>query len=322
MKKNSILLFIIIFYSCCNNNYQEKEFAFNEMKYLSAEKVVVEEILIPDFITKTKDFLFIASSKSDTVLHTYSLPDLNHQKSDGTHGAGPNEFQAFPMFCESNADSLVYIWGYTPLIIKKYSVNADGDLILEKEHLLNLYESFNNMHIINDSLFIYYLPDNLCIKKHDLSNNKLIDKIDLQKDNHKESYFYSNRGVIAVNDSSIIYAYLFKKQIDIYDLNTMKLRTVIKDNKKYEKPKVGDFENTIQYYTSIVLGEKYFYVLYHGTSVFMDNKEIIEVYDYEANSIIKYTFDTPPFLFVVDEAAGYIYGYNPKQEDALLKYKL
>ena len=48
----------------------------------------------------------------------------------------------------------------------------------------------------------------------------------------------------------------------------------------------------------------------------------MEVYDYEGNPIIEYTFDIIPFYLAVDEQNGYIYATNSNYEDYLLRYKL
>jgi hypothetical protein len=309
-----------LFLASCDKG---KEPDFRIEKKLVAEKVSIKEVFSPEFMTKTDDFLLISSSMNDTMLFTYATPSLEHKSHNGIKGGGPDDFSPFPGFCESNQNSNVYIWGYTPHTIRKFSLDNEGQLVFEKEFLLKKNEEFNNMYIINDSLFLYYLMEELCIKKYDLIGEHPIDEIKMKKEDHRESWFFSNRGNFIVNDSTIVFAYLFKKQIDIYDLNTMKLQTVITDNKKYPKPIVGDFKNTMLHYINIVAGKDFFYAVYHGVFEYSDAEtDVIEVYDYEGNAIKKYTFDIFPQLFEVDESKGYIYGYNRRYEDYLLKYPL
>jgi hypothetical protein len=66
-------------------------------------------------------------------------------------------------------------------------------------------------------------------------------------------------------------------------------------------------------------GKNYFYAL-----TTRDNSKMIdmEVFDYEGNSVMKYSFDTYPSLFIVDEENNYMYGYTEKHEDYFLRYKL
>jgi hypothetical protein len=315
----SITLFLL---SCTNMDVRHRKITFSNEKMLVAEKIRVDEIFSPDFITKKEDCFIIAGSKSDTMLYMYSLPSFTSLGGMGIKGQGPGEIQLFPMFCESPGSRYLYIWGYTPLTINKILINECGGFMPDGEHQLSRYEAFNCMHIINDSLFIYYLPDDLTVKKYDLKANKYIDEIKWPKDDHAESYYYSNRGWIAVNDSNIVYSYVFKKQIEIYDLHTCEKKTVITDGRKYPKPDLKSNENPACY-MNIYAGINYFYALCmnndsHGSQA----DYLLEVFDYEGNPIIKYTFDIAPSLFVVDEDRGHIYGYSHMYEDYLLRYDM
>lgn len=179
------------------------------------------------------------------------------------------------------------------------------------------------MNIINDSLFIYYSSNQLAITKYDLKNQTELDKIKLEKDDGNESYFYSNRGLIAANDSFVVYPYIYKKQIDIYAVKDFKLVKRINDGKHYPEIIANDIEDITYHYLNVYAGKKYFYALYVGHKE--DNNFLgrtLEVYDYGGNPIIKYTFDIIPFYFVVDEENGYIYATNAHYEDYLLRYKL
>lgn len=175
------------------------------------------------------------------------------------------------------------------------------------------------------SIFIYYLPDDLTIKKYDLKKNKSLNEIKFKKEDHPESFYYSNRGVIAVNQSNIIYAYLFKRQIDIFDFRTCEKRVTISNGKKYPKPDYRSIEDPTIYYTNVYAGTRYFYVLCRENRNKTEGGEydyVIEVFDYNGEPVIRYRFDIAPILFVVDENKGYIYGCNWKYEDYLLRYKM
>lgn len=179
------------------------------------------------------------------------------------------------------------------------------------------------MHVVHDSILIYSaIPDEFSIKKYDLFNHREIDKIKIKTDDHKESFFYSDRGLVAANDSFIVYSYVFKKQIDIYNISDLKLKKRIIGKSQLEGIAVGDFENNIYQYISIIAKEKYFYALYQGNKAENNHDCIIEVYDYDGNPIIKYDFDIIPFLFEVDEKNRFIYGFNNNYENFLLIYKL
>lgn len=316
-----MLLFVWVFTACFDPRVNVT--SFPEHKQLLADTVPVSEIFSPDFVTKSGNYFVIASSVSDTTLFFYEIPTLTFKSVAGIKGSGPNEIQTFPMFCHTLDDKYLYIKGYSPLSIKKIKLDNDSRLSFIDEYELNKNDEYNFMNIVKDSLLIYYNSNRLAIMKYDLKNHVELDKIKMKKDGHEESYYYSNRGFIAANDSFIVYPYLYKKQIDIYTVSDFKLVKRISDGKRYPKVMVNDIKNITYHYFNVYAGKKYFYALYVGhkeDNHFLDRT--LEVYDYKGNPIAKYTFDIIPFYFVVDEENGYIYATNSNYEDYLLRYKL
>jgi hypothetical protein len=315
MKKILISFSVLLLISCNNHHIDTHSIEPIELK---SKKVMIEEIISPDFLTLKNNKLIIASSKGDSMLHVYSLPDLEYDFSFGRKGKGPEEIQLFPMFCESMNETL-YVWGYNPISVRKYNINESGEFKFKGIIDLPKYDAFNYMHIINDSLFIYYLPDYLKIVKVDLKRKEYLDHIKMKKENHNESYFYKNRGSIAVNDTFLVFSYLFKKQINIYRINDFKLHKKIRWDYKYSDPIVGDF-NTPLFYTNIVAGENYFYALCKDNNGI---STVLEVYSYEGVFVKAFTFDITPELFSVDEKNKTIYGfaYDKKYEPYFLKYE-
>lgn len=309
-------------FASCNydQNYVKKQFCKSEK--LVSEKIFIDTLLSPSFIMIKGSNLFVSSIKTEDMLHVYSLPDLKFLYSTGRKGNGPDEFASFPMFCRSSSNH-IYIWGYTPTRIKKFSINTSGNMVLADEISLSHYESFNQMHIIKDSSLVYSaIPSMFSIKKYNLFDGSIENEIKIEEDDHKESFFYSNRGFVAANDSVLIYAYVYKNQIDIHNIADFKLRKSIMGDWTKKRIIVGDFENNDKYYLSVVAGGKYFYALCINNNSLDEQKYDLEVYDYDGNSIIKYTFDIVPFLFDVDEKNGYIYGFNYDNEDYFLRFKI
>lgn len=322
MNHTPIYLLIALTLNACST-FHTDEMIFPESKKLFAEKILVNEIYSPDFVTKSGNNFIISSSASDTTLFFYETPSLTFKNATGIKGNGPNEIQTFPMFCHTLDNEFLYIKGYSPFSIKKISIQPDGNLLFINEYKLDKYDEYNFMNIIKDSLFIYYNSTRLAITKYDLKNKKELSEITFKKDNHKESYYYSNRGFISANDSFVVYPYIYKKQIDIYSVDGFKLIKRIEDGKKYPKVAINDAENITWHYFNVYAGKKYFYALYVGhkeNENFFDRT--LEVYDYNGNPIIKYTFDIIPFYFAVDEDNGYIYATNAHYEDYLLRYTL
>jgi hypothetical protein len=313
---------LFIFIASCNNNSSKIVFDYVENK--SVDTIPIQHIFIPTFMTLTQDLLTITSYGSGEMLHFYKTPALKYLYSTGRNGQGPHEFQAFPMIGQTTSANKLYIWGYTPITIKEWIVRNDS-LVLNETYRLNHYENFNQLHVVQDSIFVYSaIPSDFSIKKYNLKANREIGKIALKMDEHQQPFYSSNYGLVAANDSFIVYAYYYKKQIDIYDVFSLKLKKRISGNYDYQTPIVGDNDNNIQQYINVVAGQQYFYALYQGRSSKNKtiNSDVIEVFDYNGNPVAKYTFDICPQIFTIDETNHILYGYNFKFEDHLLKCNL
>jgi hypothetical protein len=319
--KKSIFL-IPLFFICCKQGATELVFPFE--KKLFADKVEIKELISPDFMVKSGEHIAISSSVTDPMMYLYSIPSMTFESSFIRKGRGPNEIPHFPMFCKNlDNNDYVYIWGYTPITIKKLFIDNLNNPRYEKEFHLSRYEAFNYMSVLRDSLFLYFLPDDLTIKKYDLVNNTYLDEINFDKDNHKESYFFSNRGMMDANAEKIVYSYIFKKQIDIFNISTMKRVARIKAGRQTPLPSL-DFNNITQHYINLYAGQDYFYALYDGSQNSSDiGNSTLEVFEYNGTPVAKYMFDIVPYLFVVNEENRNIYGYNPIVAPGyLLKFEL
>ena len=56
------------------------------------------------------------------------------------------------------------------------------------------------------------------------------------------------------NDSLIIYAYVYKKQIDFYSVDSMKLCKRLVGDNIIPRIVIGDIENSLVYYDELVAG--------------------------------------------------------------------
>lgn len=308
----------ILFIGCRSTNL-----VFPLEMVLTADTVRLNEVINPEFMAMCGDHLAISSSKSDPMIYLYSTPSLEFENAFIRKGRGPNEIANFPMFCKDPGNDCMYIWGYTPVTIKKASLNDNSEPEYDREFRLGKYEAFNYMGILNDSIFLYYLPDDLRIRKYDLIDGDLLDEIKFKKDSHNESFFYSNRGMMDINAEKIVYSYIFQKRIDIFDIKTMKRTAQVKvDNPKLVQS--FDFEDVSQCYTNVYAGKDRFYALYGGGNYDSNlTGSTLEVFDYDGKPLAKYGFDIMPYIFIVDEANNAIYGYNGVEApDHLLKFKL
>lgn len=121
---NTICLFSLILLISCENSghkyYSIGEFPVKKM--LIAERILPERIFAPDFFVIQSGHLCIYSTKKDTMIDMFSLPDLSFVKSFGVKGMGPDEFKSFAAPCVAT-NQYVYVRGYTPVTIKQILID-------------------------------------------------------------------------------------------------------------------------------------------------------------------------------------------------------
>ena len=309
---------MLLLLGACTSIKEEMAFPdFGEEEELTGDTLACREIIALDFLLLKGKSLFVASTRSDTVLWKYALPDMTLQCRWGIRGQGKDEFSLFPMFCRNFTDTL-FVWGYTPVTIKGF-IADEGRMKSAREFKLRQYESFNQMHILHDSLLIYStIPSEFAIKKINLNTGNQSGQIDIEQDDHQETFFYTNKGIMSANEDYIVYAYCYKKQIDIYRVSDMKLCRRLVDRDVRPEIRIGNLQDTKFRYVNVLAGRKYIYALYKET-----NEEYwMEVIDYKGEKMRKYRFDIPPLLFDVDEESGVLYGFNEDLESYFLRYNL
>lgn len=318
MKYVLYLLFSVLFMACTERKLQQKMEPFPVEMLLYAERIRVDEIINPEQIVLKRQSILVTDSRNyDAMLYQYSLPEFKCIYEGGAKGQAEEEFQVYPRIWRTLTDK-VYIGGYTEFSLKSFRMDSICHLSFEKKHELPISSDIpNDRHIVRDSLSIYNETDKLAIKKINLNTLHEMGQILFEPDDHPEKYYYKNSGIMIANDSLIIYAYKYKKQIDFYSVDSMKLCKRLVGDDITPRIVIGDLENSVVYYNELVAGKRYFYARGEGKK-----KEcIIEVFDYSGHSIAKYTLDVMPNPFDVDEENRIIYGYNSEFfEDGFLKF--
>ena len=311
----------LLFISCGMNN---KEVHF-PTRSLTAEILPIKEIIAPLEIIVNNNNLAVSCYQTDTLLYLYSIPELMCLGAGCIKGEGPEDYPSdFLLMCNGSQDKL-YTWDLR-LYIREIGLDSTGMIIAKNKHRLNRFQDLNEIYIWQDSLLIYNDIHNLSIKKQSLADSRLIDEITFKKDNHKKQSYHSNRGKVIANDSVIVYPYVYKDQIDIYDLHTFKLKKRIKGPGKtqIDSKNFGQENASLRYNINAIAGKKYFYTTFvkKPDQDEMEKSLVIRAYDYDGNPQIEYTFDVFPARYAVDEQNGYIYGYNVEKGDYFLRYKI
>jgi hypothetical protein len=325
MNKFIYLLIGLLFVACAGQKSEPLQMveAFPVEKSLFAEKVKVNEVFSLSKMMCKGNYLFASDVRSnENLIHQYSLPDFKCVYKGGSKGQAEDEFQIFPIFCNTPADK-VYIWGYTMFSVKSFTLDNAGQLSFERKYDLPMSgDTYNDVHVVRDSILVMKEVTQLAIKKINLNNQQMIGEIKFKKDEHNEPFFCENAGYMVANDSLIVYAYHYKKQIDIYDMDDMKLKKRLVGDEIAPHIVLYDSENTVYRNYGIYAGKDYFYVWCPGKWG-VKNGCSIEVFDYSGGSIAKYELDVMLTTFTIDEQNRAIYGYNDEVfEDGFLKFSL
>ena len=297
--------------------------AFPQEKRIQAVKCPVGDVMDPSYMIQKGDYLLVRSEQPKKQLFVFTVPDLRFVCATGNQGRGPEEFSTFPTLVESRTDTF-YVFGYAHRHLKSLAVDSAARVHLTECYEIPLHEVFNHMHLIDDSVLLYetvMLPQ-YAVYKYDLKNRKSIDELKIERETpESELTFDTSRGYMAANDSVMIYVYLYKNQIDIYDVKDFRLKRRIVGVYKPQKPA---FRNKELYYLGVIPGDKYFYALFKGerTEKGENRSNTIEVYDYDGNPVALYRFDIPPLYFYPDEKNNCIYATHPSCMDTLLRYDL
>ena len=297
--------------------------AFPQEKRIQAVKCPVGDVMDPSYMIQKGDYLLVRSGQPKKQLFVFTVPDLRFVCATGNQGRGPEEFSTFPTLVESRTDTF-YVFGYAHRHLKSLAVDSAARVHLTECYEIPLHEVFNHMHLIDDSVLLYetvMLPQ-YAVYKYDLKNRKSIDELKIERETpESELTFDTSRGYMAANDSVMIYVYLYKNQIDIYDVKDFRLKRRIVGVYKPQKPAFRDKE---LYYLGVIPGDKYFYALFKGarTEKGENRSNTIEVYDYDGNPVALYRFDIPPLYFYPDEKNNCIYATHPSCMDTLLRYDL
>ena len=297
--------------------------AFPQEKRIQAVKCPVGDVMDPSYMIQKGDYLLDRSGQPKKQLFVFTVPDLRFVCATGNQGRGPEEFSTFPTLVELRTDTF-YVFGYAHRHLKSLAVDSAARVHLTECYEIPLHEVFNHMHLIDDSVLLYetvMLPQ-YAVHKYDLKNRKSIDELKIERETpESELTFDTSRGYMAANDSVMIYVYLYKNQIDIYDVKDFRLKRRIVGVYKPQKPA---FRNKELYYLGVIPGDKYFYALFKGarTEKGENRSNTIEVYDYDGNPVALYRFDIPPLYFYPDEKNNCIYATHPSCMDTLLRYDL
>lgn len=320
---------IVFIFSSCKNKTTDNNTTNNSItktsncKKLIAKEIYTEEIFDVIDISICNQDLIISGFKSKNLIHVYHLPDFKLKNKFGEKGESPLDLNV--CFLSKSSSNKVFIGGFNGgKTFYKYN-ELNGYIDIEKPiNILNVGEPMNDIFSTEEK-FIYNSIFDLKINEYNFHDKEVKTIYELDKDDHKESFFYSNKGKMASNDSVMVYTYFYKDQIDFIDSNGKIKKSIIG---KIRNPVItmGDFEANTVTYINAYATKNNFYILYRGKThkefIKAPYEDVLIVFNNKGDVINKYSFDIPPIIFAVDEENNTLYGYNGMYKDVILKYSL
>ena len=283
------------------------------------------DIIDPMAVAVSNKYLFLVGMYADPIFQQYELPEIKYIRSFGRRGRGPNEFVIPPIIHISRNQEKLYFCRPENRTFTAYLILENGDLLQENEFTTRKGWAYNQFHIIKDSLLVYnILASKMGIEKIDLWIDKNSDRIEFTKnrDYSGESFFHPNWGILSVNDRYIIYAYVYRKQIDIYDIETLELKVRLLT--KGHRESITTSKHSKRYYNDVYVTDNFIYAYYIDPDTDdVRNKYFIEVFDFNGTPLKRYNMGihVGGGLFAVSPDDSVIYSYSTTL-DKILKFDI
>lgn len=310
------LFFVLLVFSSCKEYVSPFVFPIEETLY--AEEKEIDEVIHAVASRVVGDYLFVSSFGSKTVMHVYKLPELTFVRKFADIGRGPEEIPGAADICSSTSNYL-YVRGYKDDSIDKFEVDSLSNTKRLKVYDLEISKAYNNTHVVNDSLFVFHTLSTIYI--YDLINNKITHRMDFKgiEDEEKYGLLIEGFGHLIANDSLLVFFYRNKRQIDVYDIHTMKIIQRIHDKKAPER--YGNSGNPYTHQIGARIGEEYLFSLYSGS--YKDDTTFrlsVEVFDLDRKPVAKYHLNKPMFCWTVSEKHRMIIGFTSDFNFRFYKY--
>jgi hypothetical protein len=349
MKYNYVLLglVLLLIHSCSDDNKRSNivyNYDFPIEKSLKGESLKeINNDFFPLFMEIKDSLMVFCDYETSPYLHVYSLPHLKHLGSFGNSGSGPNDILDPVIWGQIyNVDDSYKMWIYQMNIMKFIYIDLleslnSNKVIPEKTVYLppEVGANVNVISLKNDNIigtgieaqgeyfifnpkdttfnwkpFIYDFDDKY---KTELINSDLLSLLKLGTIKAKP------------NDTLFVKSFMFYPIIDIYDINSNLILSIVNDN--YEMPKINlkssQFgENSTMYYANIFLTDEYIYALNLNCTLseYSNNNYddvLIDVFNWKGKSVCSYKLNEGIIqtgAFSVDEKNNKIYITNPKSE--------
>lgn len=357
VKSILILIILVLFITSCSKPKLENVFDFETKNFPKNIKILSEKLKLPSEVLKIESFnvigsfLVINQDRRDLLFSILNISNLEHVKSFGVKGNGPNEFNlAFPntfkpmykgnqkMFATGNKMSNVQYYkiedlisgNETPYKITKLSPSLNGyrAIVYIKDSLIvgapyggdtDLFKYSKERGV---DKFLKY-PNKFPLIKKELKREVYGSYMAANPNNKKFVRTYSNIGRIEIFDLINPTPFI----INYKNFPSLKENLKLNTNSKY--PNRNKDEKVFSW--GIKASKKYIYVSVYNnlyTNVVGKNGPkqsfipAVHVFDWSGKPIANLTLDNHYINFDVDESGEFLYTESMYEEGNIRRYDL
>ncbi len=308
----------------------------------TTEYVSPDAIFNPMGIFRVNDRYLIVSQYADRdFLRILSLPDLEPLYTWGTSGRGPGEFRMPPVYFNTIAGTNELIISDVLDFRQEHYIVSDTAITFEKSRMLRYEGQYNmveRLRRVDDSTYISDFipmdaPDSVeyIILRPD--NDQVVSRFGtypiIDVDHIKKAFllmksnaYNPDKEIFAAFYMSMNAFKLFRKdgemigeyRVDGFSFDAVNPEEAMNYTYRYIQDSSKDHIYTLGVYGNAA-------DLYEPKADY-DTESIFEVWDWEGNSLRRYTLDRFIHAFVVSEKHGRIYGYSYSDPTKVFEYEL
>lgn len=341
MKSRYLLnLFILVFTLSCTKQKEEVI-----VQNLSSKKLEVKEILNPDKIRISGNYLFILESPSIDAnippIHVFDIRANSYLKSFGTIGFGPGEISDASSIEFADSDSTFFIYS---AIDKKISEFSFSQTDLARNQIKQKGDFFKAYSVVRfeDSTFLGMTVDSPSrLVKFSFTGDSITGYGHLENFSERTDLNYfnlsqMNMGWLASNSSKthFVIANLFSNKIEVFDRNLLTVERFYLSPKEFmnfdliEEPSGYSVHwdlNSPYHFRDVVVTDNEIIALYGGISESKiqsdsDIAKTIYIFSFEGEIIAKYSLDRSIKSLAVNNELSKIYGISTDSEPGIVEF--
>ncbi|MDR0422787.1 MAG: TolB-like 6-bladed beta-propeller domain-containing protein [Proteiniphilum sp.] len=275
-------------------------------------------ILAPEKIFILNDQIWVCQRKKDKIFDVFDLLTGRHLYSTGTKGQGPNDFihpQANTIAVEGDKFTLLDI-----NVMKTVRITPSGQTeTVDAKRTFDLLP-VNGFVKLNDTVFCAfadcatgtvgdyeYRQKNISTENESKFSPYPEFLSDRKFEDEQRCRIYYKYPVANPHKNKMATFYGFFKFFRIYDYNGVMEKQVFVKIPPYSSDNVDDWEKREVYYGPPSATEDYIYAPCGAGE--------IQVWDWQGNPVIQYSFDRPFYTFAVSEPHKKIFMVSAEEED-------